>query len=205
MFANRRQRSEASGRRSEFTRPPAACFRFPAPARRSGQAAIELIAGLLLLLILVTGLIHVNRMARTSLFLHSVLRGMAGEQAMQSTATATAPDYISDWKAGKDGERYTADDQPVRNGAMLPSILDILITDSVKKPDDWSYVADLDRLPVSMIKVKSSPVVATMLGFVHEEETLHVPVDPVLRQLVYGKDEVAIKEEVWMPLMGGLY
>jgi len=32
-----------------------------------------------------------------------------------------------------------------------------------------------------------------------------VPVDPVLRQLVYDKDEVAIKEEVWMPLMGGLY
>jgi hypothetical protein len=46
---------------------------------------------------------------------------------------------------------------------------------------------------------------AAALGFVHEEETLHVPVDPVIRRLVYGKDEVAIKEEVWMPLMGGLY
>jgi hypothetical protein len=30
-------------------------------------------------------------------------------------------------------------------------------------------------------------------------------VDRVIRQLVYDKDEVAIREEVWMPLMGGLY
>ena len=172
---------------------------------RSGQAAIELISGLLLLLILVTGLIHVNRLGRTSLFLHSVLRGMAGEKAMESTAASVAPEYISDWQAGTDGERYTADDQAVRNGAMLPSIIATLVDRSAKKPDDWSYVTDSTQLPVSMIQLKTSPVMATVLGFAHEEETLHVTVDPVIRQLIYGKDKVAIKEEVWMPLMGGLY
>ena len=181
MFANQSKRSEA------------------------GQAAIELIAGLLMLLLLVTGIIHVNRMARASLFLHSVLRGIAGEQAMESGTVATAPNYISDWQAGTDGQRYTADDQPVCNGARFSATLDTLVNDSVKKQDDWNYVKDSSLLPISMIQVHSLPMLATTIGFVHENETLHLDVDPVLRQLVYGKDQVAIKEEVWMPLMGGLY
>ena len=179
--------------------------RQPLETSRSGQAAIELVAGLLLLLIVVTGLIHVNRMARTSLFLHSVLRGIAGEHAMESGTTSVVPEYISDWQEGADGQRYTADDKPVRNGAALPVILATLINDSAKSPDDWAFVTDSSRLPVSMIRLRQSPAMAATLGFAHEEETLHVPVDSVIRQLVYGKDEVAIKEEVWMPLMGGLY
>ena len=200
------QRSEVRDTGSVSFRSPASGLRFPAPTRHSGQAAIELIAGMLLLLIVVTGLIHVNRLGRTSLFLHSVLRGMAGELAMEDTTVSAAPEFISDWQAGVDGERYTADDTAVRNGAMLLSTLDTLVDRSVKNPDDWKYVTDSSLLPVSMIQLQASPVMATtMLGFAHEEATLHVPVDPVIRQLVYGKDEVAIKEEVWMPLMGGLY
>ena len=124
---------------------------------------------------------------------------------MESGTVASAPNYISDWQAGADGQRYTADDQPVRNGAKLPAILDTLVNDSAKKEDDWRRVQDSTLLPVSMIHLHSSPLLATMISFVHQEETIHLNVDPVLRQLVYGKDQVAIKEEVWMPLMGGLY
>ena len=178
----------------------------PAPSdRRSGQAAIEFISGIILFLLIVAGIVHVNRMVRTSLFLHAVLRGDAGERAMADGALPEAPLYISDWQAGPDGIRYTADDQPLRNGAILPATLSTLVNYSVKNPGDWAYVAPDSRLPVSMIRIQSSPVMATTLGFTHAEETLHVPVDPVLRQLVYDKDEVTIKEEVWMPLMGGLY
>jgi hypothetical protein len=151
-----------------------------------------------------TGLIHVNRLARTSLFLHSVLRGMAGEQAMKNDLS-TVTDYISGWETGPDGLRYTADDQPVRNSAQLSATLNALSAYSVRSPDDWSHIANDSRLPVSQSRLQASPLMPTVLGFVHAEETYHVPVDPVIRQLVYGKDEVAIKEEVWMPLMGGLY
>jgi len=173
--------------------------------RCRGQAAIELIASLLLLMILITGIIHVNRMARTSLFLHSVLRGTAGVEAMESTTTFGAPDYISDWQPGADAQRYTADDQPVRNGARLAGILSSLTGHSVRREDDWSQVVDSTRLPVSEIQLYKAPIPAVILGSAHETETLHVPVDPVIRQLIYDKDDVAIKEEVWMPLMGGLY
>ena len=172
---------------------------------RAGQAAIEFVAGLLLLLLVLTGLIHVNRLARTSLFLQAVLRGEAGERAMESGALSVSPPYVSDWSAGADATRYTADDQPVRNPAILPATLGLLTGYSVKNPGDWTYVLSDSRLPVSMLRLHTSPMAAAMIGFVHTEETLHVPVDPVIRQLVYDKDEVAIKEEVWMPLMGGLY
>jgi len=210
MLENRGQRSEVRGRRSEIgdqrseVRGQRTTDRCRQASPRSGQAAIEFVAGLLLLLILLTGLIHVNRLARTSLFLHSVLRGMAGEQAMKSDLSTTSG-YISGWEAGPDGLRYTADDQPVRNSAQLSSTLSALTAYSVRSPNDWSYIANDSRLPVSQSRLQASPLMPTVLGFAHEEETLHVPVDPVIRQLVYGKDEVAIKEEVWMPLMGGLY
>lgn len=172
--------------------------------RRSGQAAVEFIVGLLLMLIVLTGIIHVCRMSRTSLFLHSVLRGNAGEEAM-SVISSASTGYISDWQAGPDGIRYTADDQPVRNSAMLLATLDLLTRYTAENPDDWNYIAGGTRLPVSMVTLHASPIMATTVGFVHAEETLHVPVDTVIRQLIYDKDEVAIKEEVWMPLMGGLY
>ncbi len=172
---------------------------------RSGQAAIEFAAGLLLLLLLLTGLVHVNRMARTSLFLHAVLRGDAGERAMSDGALSVTPAAISDWQEGADATRYTADDRPVLSGAGQSATLSALVGYSAKNPGDWSYVASDTRLPTSMIRLSASPSMAATLGFVHAEETLRVPVDPVIRQLVYGKDEVAIKEDVWMPLMGGLY
>ncbi len=154
---------------------------------------------------MLTGIIHVARLARTSLFLHAVLRGDAGERAMSDGTLAVAPAHISDWEDGPDGVSYTADDQPVRGGSVVPGTLRLFSDYSVRSPDDWAHVASESRLPVSMIRLHASPNSAATVGFAHAEETLHVPVDRVIRQLVYDKDEVAIREEVWMPLMGGLY
>jgi len=166
---------------------------------------VEFIASLLLVLLVLTGILHVARLARTSLFLHAVLRGDAGERAMRSSSLASAPTHISDWNPGADGIRHTADDRPVHRGIVVPGTIGKLSDYSVRFPDDWSFVSQDSRLPVSMIRLHESPNSATTVGFTHGEETLHVPVDRVLRELVYDKDEVAIKEEVWMPLMGGLY
>ena len=89
--------------------------------------------------------------------------------------------------------------------ATAPATLDSLTRHSAHTPDAWGYVTPLSQLPVSAVKLHESPALATVLGFSQREEVLHVPVDTVLRQLVYDKDEVSIKVTVWMPLMGGLY
>ncbi len=179
--------------------------RHQADTDERGQAAIEFCAALLLFLIVTTGLIHISRLARTSLFLHAALRGDAGERAMRDGTLPEAPAYIADWDAGADGLRYTADDRPLRNAALLPTTLSVFGAYSVRTPGDWTHVASESRLPVSMIRLQQSPGMVAALGFTRASETLHVPVDPVIRRLVYDKDEVAIREEVWMPLMGGLY
>jgi hypothetical protein len=43
------------------------------------------------------------------------------------------------------------------------------------------------------------------MGATHEAWIQRVPVDPFIRDFIYNKENVAVKEEIWMPLMGGLY
>lgn len=173
-------------------------------APRSGQAAAELAVGTLLMVIVIFSLLFVSQMARSSLNLHAVLRGDAGERAMDSTLS-TSPQPIADWDEGADNVRHTADDRPQNNSAGLSSTLVALTDFSVRTDDDWTHVTGKSRLPVSAVTLRVSPGLSATLGFVHAEGTLHVPVDPLVQQVIYAKEEVAIREEVWMPLMGGLY
>ncbi|MDA3926629.1 MAG: hypothetical protein PF904_18235 [Kiritimatiellae bacterium] len=173
--------------------------------RNRGQASIELAVAIVLMLIIVTGIIHVNRMARASLFLHSVLRGKAGVKAMNPGAMSATAEYISNWDAGADGIKYTADDQPIKSSVNQSATFTALSQYSVNSPNDWQYVSDHTQLPVSMIQLHNSSFMSTAVELTHEKERLYVPVDSVIRQLVYDKEDIAIEEEVWMPLMGGLY
>ena len=180
-------------------------MKFSLSINKRGQASIELAVSLVLMLIILTGILHVSRMARTSLFLHSVLRGKAGVEAMNPWATSATADYIANWEAGADGIKYTADDKPVKNSANVSMTISALTGHSVDSSDDWQYVSDNTHLPVSMIQLHNFTFISTAVELTHQKERLYVPVESVIRQLVYDKDEVAIEEEVWMPLMGGLF
>ena len=191
------KRAEARGWRSE-----------------AGQATIEFTVALFFLLLpIFLGLYHVNLMARVSLFLLAGLRGSGGVSAMQDSALSTAPPYISNWEEGTDGLRHTADDQPVLNSIGQSATLSALTGYSVKTPGDWNFdFIKRTQIPVSMISLHDSPISGAMLGFAHEEKNSedafgeNIVVNDFLRELVPRlKSTVVIKEEVWMPLMGGLY
>lgn len=168
---------------------------------RSGQAMIELITCLLLLTLVIAGMIHVANMGKASLYLHAALRGRAGVRAMDEMRVGRQPRYISNWRAGADGVRYTVDDTPVYGGALGLSYA--LTEYSVQTPDDWSYVAPDTLLPASAVRLHQADT--ALMGFSLEEKTIYVEVSRIIRQLVYDRDEVAIKESVWMPQMGGLF
>ncbi|MDR2849998.1 MAG: hypothetical protein LBW77_05600 [Verrucomicrobiota bacterium] len=172
------------------------------PAKRSGQAAVEFLVGLLLLLILITSMIHVANMGRASLYLHAVLRGDAGEDAMRGGTLGTSPKHISDWTPGPDRLRYTADDQPKTGGSPLGTLA-LLSGYSEKSPGDWLLVAKDSQRPPSLNLLGGGP--ADVITFSRKEGDVYVQISPIIQQLVYGKKEVRIHEEVWMPLMGGLY
>ena len=104
---------------------------------------------------------------------------------------------------GADNIRHTADDQPVHRGMVVPNTAQTL-TDFPSAPPPTGRLLHQTAACRSMIRCANRRTPSPSSGFAHGE-TLHVPVDHVLRELVYDKDDVAIKEEVWMPLMGGLY
>ena len=167
-----------------------------------GQAMIECCIGLIALLLLVTGLIHLGKMARASLALHGQIRGEAGLSAMSSDLGVT-PTAISDWDPGPDGIRFTADDKA--KVSSLASPLEAVVRHSVREGDDWLAVTDKTRLPSSMVTLQNVMGMPAFLGCARESETVRIPMDPFLRKLVYDVPEVKIKEEVWMPQMGGLF
>lgn len=167
---------------------------------RAGQAAIELITSLLLLLLVVAGMIHVANMGKASLYLHAALRGRAGERAMDEMFVGRTPRYISDWRAGADRVRYTADDTPVYGGAL--GVAYALTEASARTADDWSHVTPDTLLPVSAARLHQADI--GLLSFSHAEETIYVELSSIIRQLIYDRPEVAIKESVWLPQMGGL-
>ncbi len=171
---------------------------------RSGQAAAELAIGILLMSIVLFSLLFIGKLTSSSLYLHSLLRGEAGQRAM-SSSFSTAPRPIADWNPGADEVRHTADDQPQNNSVMISATLSMLTESSVRRPDDWTPIMRETRLPVSAATLHSASGLTAMLGFVRAKATLDVPVDPMVQQLMYNKEEIAITEEVWMPLMGGLY
>jgi len=173
-------------------------------AGHAGQASVELIVAIVLMLIVCTGLLHISRLARTSLFLQSVLREAAGTRAMESGAISEDAEYITDWDDGADDLRYTADDRPVLGSGSVSSTFLSLIDTSVNTAGDWQYVTDDTHLPSSMIQLHNVPMLQTAVEMTHEKERLYVPVESVIRQLVYDKDEIPIEEEVWMPLTGDL-
>ena len=175
-----------------------------ARARCAGQAVIEFCIGLIVILLLVTGLIHVHKMAAVSLAIHGEIRAEAGEMAMRSNL-GVAPDPVSDWEAGADGVRHTADDRARVNAMSAMGILETVVRHSARSDEDWQVLADKTQRPVSMAQLQHQMGLPVFLGCVYETDTIPIKIDPFLRRLVLGAEEVKIKEEVWMPQMGGLY
>ena len=165
---------------------------------------VEFCIGLLALLLLVTGMIHVGRMGRISLAIHGEIRAEAGEKAMRGTL-GTAAEAISDWDSGVDQIRHTADDRSRVNATAAMDIMSAVVRHSTNKEDDWMYVTDKTRRPTSMIQLYNQMGMSSLLSGSHETKTIRMQVDPVIRQLLFDVPEVKIKEEVWVPQMGGLF
>jgi len=171
---------------------------------QKGQAMIEFASGILVLLLLLIGFVHVSRLSLASLGIHGEIRAEAGLAAMQSSLAST-PEAISDWNSGTDEVRFTADDVAQKNQPAAGAVINQVVSRSVKQEADWGVVAEKTRLPFSMVNLQQSPNLVVLMGATHEERIERVEVDPFIRDFIYNKEDVAVKEEIWMPLMGGLY
>ena len=169
----------------------------------AGQAAIEFVAALFLLLIILIGMLFLNDRSLQSLLLQAGIREDAGYQAMASTL-GTAPDAIRDWNDGEDKTPYTADDRPQKS-ANASTTLQLLSDRSVANESDWAKVDSDVQLPFSMLTIHRGPSLVNAVPSVRKKEEEQIEVPNFIRENIYRKDEVTIREEIYFPLLGGIY
>ena len=70
---------------------------------RAGQAMIEMMLGVILIMLLIAGMVQFVTIASTHSAIDAKIRGDAGVVAMSPLTAWDTPDYILTWKAGPDG------------------------------------------------------------------------------------------------------
>ena len=167
--------------------------------RCRGQALVEMVAGLLVVLLLLTGLLQIARLARahTEAMLVARERADRAAMAMEYPGQMRTPRYILDWEPGVRDVRYTQHDR-----ARTDSGHDI--RRSVVRhgrPDQLASYTD-NRL---LTDVERSLQVTDAFHFVYGSQRSElVPVYPILRNLVIRQESLSMEHQVWMPWLKGL-
>ena len=162
---------------------------------------IELMLGMILILILVAGTIQFMVVAFAHAGLDGNLRGEVGLLALSPQAFQDTPRYIQTWDPGADGQRLTADDQAKLTSSRT---LAVIANDSIVQPTDWNFLNALSK-GCSLRQIDQSAAPEANLGFVKKTQALSVSVSDVAQNLFYASDTIIVKEEVWLPILNGLY
>ena len=170
-------------------------------ASRAGQAMIELMISVLMILILVAGTVQFMDVANMHRAIDARIRGDAGVVAMSPLTFFDTPAYALDWKEGDDGQRGTADDRMI---VGPPSALYFVADHSARSASDWNLFSQLSH-PSSLAELHQNPLPMIALGFVGVRLSQDVPVSDIVRQLVYNSPSVTVREDVWIPVTKGLY
>ena len=168
---------------------------------QSGQAMIELMLGVILILILLTGSVQFLQVASAHSSIDGGVRARTGIKALSPLTEEDTPRYILNWDPGADGQRYTADDQAT-NGS--PQTIVDIADRSVATATDWNKCGNLAH-PSSLEALGQIPVPLSSLGFIGIRWSTLVQIEPIAQELFYGNAFATVQEDVWVPIMNGLY
>lgn len=166
-------------------------------AARRGQAVVELVVALVVLLVLLAGTLQVGWLGVHHSRAMTEARREAGVKAMLPDATFSAPRFIRNCTVGADGVAYSRDDGVVTDNPDM-------IADGIVS---FSHPAQLDGIrpdsEVSAIARGAMP--EAMFGLVQGEKTDRVLMLPVMRDLIYSADEVEVRGSAWLTWTEGIY
>ncbi|MFZ4396626.1 MAG: hypothetical protein ACOYOU_13465 [Kiritimatiellia bacterium] len=168
---------------------------------RSGQAMIELMIGVITMLILLVGSVLFLLVSDAHTYIDSGIRGRTGFLAMSPLITEDIPRYIRTWLPGADGQRFTADD---RAECVAPLAVQMIARRSVQTEAQWRELDDLRR-PSSLRALHETPVPLISMGFIGIRRSAVLPVPEFAQDLFYPNPTVTVQEDVWVPIMNGLY
>jgi hypothetical protein len=164
-------------------------------SRRSGQALVELAVGLLVIVLLTTGIIGFVQLSGAKGETLAEARAEAGRKAASGgLAVSQSPDFFRDWEEGADGLRHTADDTKQRDSA---SRLQNLAGQSVPDESQWALLES--RRHSSMARLGRGTFPMGALSMVHAEEARTVELSPAMRDWIVGKDSITVASDVWLP------
>ncbi len=171
---------------------------------KSGQALIEVMIGMVVILVLVSSILQIASMCRAHTDVMVEARAEAAERCMfelgPGMETLSDADYIGDWNEGNDQRRLSRDDEHDTGdtAAFQEKVVD-------KSATDWSII---DSVPNNRIsRLRADPMVISSFGLVKGYATDSAKLDmlPAFRHLVYKADSIDVEATTWMTLCKGVY
>ncbi len=167
---------------------------------KSGQAIAEFVIGLVGILILTAAMLQLGTLVREDTRTLENARNDAGQAALSDRYLAPVspgPRYIQDWSVGPDGNAYTRDDQAVIGNSAL-------LSDGVVVHANPARLAEL--LPNNQLSpLSDSSQILSGLSFVRGHATSGaVPLYPITRNLIFGRDSITLDTEVYLIWTRGL-
>jgi hypothetical protein len=190
---------------------------------QSGQAVVEFVVGLVVLLALLAGLLELTSVTKKHTDLMVEARKDAGSHALWDLAPAypagEAPEYIKDWYVGPAGndpdgdgipgdeKRYTPDD--VFDRATAAEFSSRIVERAAAGAGDWAILDQIRNQPISGLRGSAAP--STLFGLVsgqaNEDIDLTAPEYALIRKLLFrpADNTLHLSSEVWMTWTKGLY
>jgi len=164
---------------------------------RDGQAVVELVVALVVILVLLAGIIQVGWLGVHQSRAMMEARRQAGVKAMMPVSSFAAPRFIRSCTVGADGIAYSRDDDFVPDNPAV-------VSDGIVS---YAHPTQLDGIrpdnPVSAISKSVLP--EAMFGLVQGEQKDRIALVPVIRDLIYRADEIEVRGSAWMTWMKGIY
>ena len=168
--------------------------------RRAGQALIEMTVALVALMVVVAGLIQIARLGRVKIDTLNEARAGAAGMMMGDNYVSVPPHshYLADWTRGDDNSAYSADDEMV--GAGTEEVRQIILAKA--RPSFLATQVPGNPLSTAMF---SDPM-ADEFRIVHgNAKSEPVVLLPIVRHLLYGRDQIRLESDVYMVWTKGIY
>ncbi len=167
---------------------------------RAGQAIAEFVVGLVGILIITAAMLQIGTLVREDTRTLEKARNEAGQAALSDTYLAPVspgPRYIQDWNVGPDGSAYSRDDSPILGNSAL--LAEGIIPHA--KPDSLAGLLPTNQLS----PLADSAQILRGMSFVRGYDSSGaIPLYPITRTLIFGRDSITLESEVYLIWTRGL-
>jgi len=168
---------------------------------RDGQAAIEFLAGIVVILTLFAVIVQMVSLTRADLDGMSEARREAGRLSLTPLEVADNPDFIHNWETGDDTHPYSRDD--THTLASEGAFTAIFTSPIAPAPPGSTLMARIPRNSIRDLADSARPV--THFGLVSAHSSESVPLLPAVRHLLYDATEIEIENTVWLTATADIY